>query len=44
MAEENEEWEFFLETLWELQCLKTRSELTGEIKRRFMKNAKELLR
>ena len=33
-----------LETLWELQCLKTRSELTGEIKRRFMKNAKELLR
>ena len=35
MAEENEEWEFFLETLWELQCLKTRSELTGEIKKTF---------
>ncbi|MGG0293737.1 ATP-binding protein [Bacillus pacificus] len=35
MAEESEEWEFFLETLWELQCLKTRSELTGEIKKTF---------
>lgn len=35
MAEESEEWEFFLETLWELQCLKTRSELTGEIKETF---------
>lgn len=35
MAEESEEWEFFLETLWELQCLKTRSELTGEIKKAF---------
>ncbi|KAB2481424.1 ATP-binding protein [Bacillus cereus] len=35
MAEESEEWEFFLETLWELQCLRTRSELTGEIKKTF---------
>ncbi|HDR7793687.1 TPA: ATP-binding protein [Bacillus luti] len=35
MAEDSEEWEFFLETLWELQCLKTRSELTGEIKKTF---------
>ncbi|MGA5662671.1 ATP-binding protein [Bacillus bombysepticus] len=35
MAEESEEWEFFLETLWELQCLKTRLELTGEIKKTF---------
>ncbi len=35
MAEDSEEWEFFLETLWELQCLKTRSELTSEIKKTF---------
>lgn len=35
MAEDSEEWEFFLETLWELQCLKTFSELTGEIKKTF---------
>ncbi len=35
MAEDSEEWEFFLETLWELQCLKTSSELTGEIKKTF---------
>ncbi len=35
MAEDSEEWEFFLETLWELQCLKARSELTGEIKKTF---------
>ncbi|MGY2611203.1 ATP-binding protein [Bacillus pretiosus] len=35
MAEDSEEWEFFLETLWELQCLKTRSELTEEIKKTF---------
>ncbi|EJR06484.1 hypothetical protein II7_04992 [Bacillus cereus MSX-A12] len=35
MAEDSEELEFFLETLWELQCLKTRSELTGEIKKTF---------
>ncbi|MDA2638695.1 ATP-binding protein [Bacillus cereus] len=35
MAEDSEEWEFFLETLWELQCLKTRSELTKEIKQVF---------
>lgn len=35
MAEHNEEWEFFLETLWEFQCLKTRSELTAVIKKTF---------
>ncbi|WP_368493387.1 ATP-binding protein [Bacillus pseudomycoides] len=35
MAEDSEEWEFFLETLWELQCLKTHSELTEEIKKAF---------
>lgn len=35
MDENSEEWEFFLETLWELQCLKTHSELTGETKKAF---------
>lgn len=35
MAEDSEEWEFFLETLWELQCLKTCSELTDEVKKTF---------
>lgn len=35
MAEDSEEWEFFLETLWELQCLKTHSELTEETKKAF---------
>jgi hypothetical protein len=35
MAEDSEEWEFFIDTLWELQCLKTRSELTEEVKRTF---------
>lgn len=35
MAEDSEEWEFFLETLWEYQCLKTRSELTKELKKIF---------
>lgn len=35
MAEDSEEWEFFLETLWELQCLKTRSELTEDVKKTF---------
>lgn len=35
MAEDSEEWEFFLETLWELQCLKTHSELTEEMKKAF---------
>ncbi|MGE7114172.1 ATP-binding protein [Lysinibacillus sp. NPDC047702] len=35
MAEDSEEWEFFLETLWELQCLKTCSELTEDVKRTF---------
>ncbi|MED3652698.1 ATP-binding protein [Heyndrickxia sporothermodurans] len=35
MAEDSEEWEFFLETLWELQCLKTQSKLTEEMKKAF---------
>ena len=35
MDKDSEEWEFFLETLWKLQCLKTRSELTEEIKDTF---------
>ncbi|WP_226530356.1 ATP-binding protein [Metabacillus niabensis] len=35
MAEESEEWEFFLETLWELQCLRAHSELTEEVKKVF---------
>ncbi|WP_338838361.1 ATP-binding protein [Kurthia gibsonii] len=35
MDEESEEWEFFLETLWKLQCLKTRSELTEDVKKTF---------
>lgn len=35
MDEQSEEWEFFLETLWELQCLKTRSELTKDVKKTF---------
>ncbi|QFG00800.1 ATP-binding protein [Psychrobacillus glaciei] len=35
MAEDSEEWEFFLETLWELQCLKTRSELTNDVRKTF---------
>ncbi|QOY37583.1 ATP-binding protein [Anaerobacillus isosaccharinicus] len=35
MAEDSEEWQFFLETLWELQCLKTRSDLTEEVKEAF---------
>lgn len=35
MTEDSEEWEFFLETLWELQCLKTRSELTEGVKKTF---------
>lgn len=35
MDEGSEEWEFFLETLWELQCLKTRSELTEDVKKTF---------
>lgn len=33
MDEDSEEWEFFLETLWKLQCLKTRSELTEDVKK-----------
>jgi len=35
MGEDSEEWEFFLETLWELQCLKTYSELTEDVKKIF---------
>lgn len=35
MGEDSEEWEFFLETLWELQCLKTYSELTEDVKKTF---------
>lgn len=35
MNEDSEEWEFFLETLWELQCLKTYSELTQDVKEVF---------
>ncbi|WP_229143435.1 ATP-binding protein [Bacillus wiedmannii] len=35
MAEDSEEWEFFLETLWELQCLKTQSKHTEETKKAF---------
>lgn len=35
MAEDSEEWEFFFETLWEFQCLKTRSELTEDVKKTF---------
>lgn len=35
MDEQSEEWEFFLETLWELQCLKTRSQLTEDVKKTF---------
>lgn len=37
MVEDSEEWTFFLETLWELQCLKTRSELTEDVKKTFYK-------
>ena len=35
MAEDSEEWEFFLETLWDIQCLKEHSELTDELKKSF---------
>ncbi|GGG26565.1 hypothetical protein GCM10007425_21460 [Lysinibacillus alkalisoli] len=35
MDEHSEEWEFFLETLWELQCLKIRSPLTEDVKKTF---------
>jgi len=35
MDEQSEEWEFFLETLWKLQCFKTRSELTEDVKKTF---------
>ncbi|OXS75824.1 ATP-binding protein [Domibacillus enclensis] len=35
MKEDSEEWQFFLETLWELNCLKQCSELTEEVKKTF---------
>lgn len=35
MDENSEEWDFFLETLWELQCLKTHSELTEDVRKTF---------
>ncbi|WP_273130110.1 ATP-binding protein [Bacillus weihaiensis] len=35
MAENSEEWEFFLETLWKMQCLKEHSDLTEELKKAF---------
>lgn len=35
MDEDSEEWAFFLETLWELQCLKKHSELTEDVKETF---------
>src|SRR5699024_2976351 len=35
MSEDSVEWEFFLETLWELQCLKAYSKLTEELKKAF---------
>lgn len=35
MAENSEEWDFFFETLWKLQCLKNYSKLTDEIKSTF---------
>jgi len=35
MAADSEEWQFFLETLWELQCLKKTLELTEDIKKTF---------
>lgn len=35
MHKDDEEWQFFLETLWDLQCLKNYSELTDEVKEVF---------
>jgi hypothetical protein len=35
MSEDSEEWTFFLETLWNNQCLKEYSELTDELKKAF---------
>ncbi|WP_231687716.1 ATP-binding protein [Bacillus sp. CHD6a] len=35
MAEDSEEWEFFLETLWNIQCLKEQTELSDELKKAF---------
>lgn len=35
MNEDSEEWVFFLETLWELQCLKNKTELSAKIKEVF---------
>lgn len=35
MGKESEEWNFFLETLWDFQCLKENTKLTDEIKNAF---------
>lgn len=35
MSEKDEEWEFFLETLWDMQCLKEYTPLTADIKAAF---------
>jgi AAA domain len=35
MAEDSEEWEFFLETLWNIQCLKEHTVLSEELKKAF---------
>ncbi|WP_435799589.1 ATP-binding protein [Peribacillus asahii] len=35
MAEDSEEWELFLETIWNIQCLKEHTELTEELKKTF---------
>jgi signal recognition particle GTPase len=35
MSKDSEEWEFFLETLWDFQCLKEATELTKDIKEAF---------
>ncbi len=35
MSEKEEEWEFFLETLWDMQCLKEYTKLSEEIKAAF---------
>lgn len=35
MAENSEEWEFFIETLWNIQCLREYTEFTDELKKTF---------
>jgi len=35
MSKDSEEWDFFIESLWLLQCLKTNTELTEELKETF---------